>query len=409
MADQLQLTLVNFSKDSYIILEGKQNADRFFIIRTGKVLISKEIEVVEEERGNILGPGNFFGVVSTMSSHSYIETARALTGVSLISVQKKQFPQLIQSNTPVAMKIILQFSQRMRYLDEALTKLTLKKNAESNSSQLFNIGEYYARKNQYLQAFYAYNQYIKYNPDGIGVATARMRMMKIAPYAQGIKMGFKSDEVIRDYKKGSMIFAEGENGDELYIIKKGSVKIVKIVGNNEVLLAVLKTGDIFGEMALLESKPRTASAVAYENCQLRMVNRANFARMIVEESQIIARLTTLLAERIWSIYRQLANTLISDPLGRLYDALLLQLEKDRVPPKYDGSFSFDFGPAELANMVGLSPEESKPVLRNILGNRNFKVINEKLYVNTISEIFRQTGYYKKIAQRNRAINHSKDR
>ncbi|MDR3174172.1 MAG: Crp/Fnr family transcriptional regulator, partial [Treponema sp.] len=186
MAEQLQLTFVTFAKNSYITVEGKQNADRFFIIRTGKVVISKEVEVVEEERGNILGPGDFFGVVSTMSSHSHIETAKAATDVSLISVQKNQYPQLIQNNTPVAMKIILQFSRRMRYLDEALTRLTLKHNSESTSSQLFTIGEYYAKKSQYLQAFYAYNQYIKYNPKGPDVATARMRMMKIAPYAGGV-------------------------------------------------------------------------------------------------------------------------------------------------------------------------------------------------------------------------------
>jgi CRP-like cAMP-binding protein len=403
MAGELQLTFVNFAKDSYIIVEGKQNADRFYIIRTGKVLISKEVEVVAEEGGNILGPGDFFGVVSTMSSHSHIETAKALTGVSLISVQKEQFPQLIQNNAPVAMKIILQFSRRMRYLDEALTKLTLKNSAESSPSQLFNIGEYYAKKNQYLQAFYAYNQYIKYNPQGADVATARMRMMKIAPYAKGVKLSFNSDEVIRDYQKDSMIFSEGENGDELYIIKKGSVKIVKIVDSNEVLLAVLKNGDIFGEMALLESKPRAACAAAYEDCQVMVVNRNNFERMIVENPQMIARLTTLLAERIWSIYKQLANTLITNPLGRLYDALLIQLEKDRVPPKYNGSFSFDFGPLELVNMVGLSPEEGQPVLKKIMENRNFKVVNGKLYVITASEIFRQSEYYKKIMHRDLAL------
>jgi CRP-like cAMP-binding protein len=399
MAGQLQLTFVNFAKNSYIIVEGKQNADRFYIIRTGKVIISKEVEVVAEERGNILGPGDFFGVVSTMSSHSHIETARALTGVSLISVQKKQFPQLIQSNAPVAMKIILQFSRRMRYLDEALTKLTLKSSVESSPAQLFNIGEYYAKKNLYLQAFYAYNQYIKYNPQGADAATARMRMMKIAPYVKGIRLSFDSEEMLRDYRKDSMIFSEGENGDELYIIKKGSVKIVKIVDNNEVLLAVLKSGDIFGEMALLESKPRAASAAAYEDCQVMVVNRNNFERMIVENPQMIARLTTLLAERIWSVYRQLANTLIADPLGRLYDALLIQLEKDRVPPKYSGSFSFDFGPLELANMIGLSPAESRPILKKILENRNFKVINDKLYVSATAEIFRQSEYYKKITRR----------
>jgi CRP-like cAMP-binding protein len=82
MSSPLQLSMVNFNKGAYIVVEGKQNADFFYIIRSGKVRISKEVEVVEEEGGNVLGPGDFFGVVSTMSSHSHIETAQALTDIS---------------------------------------------------------------------------------------------------------------------------------------------------------------------------------------------------------------------------------------------------------------------------------------------------------------------------------------
>ena len=52
MTSQLQLTFVNFKKDSYIIVEGKQNADRFFILHQGKVRVFKEVEVVEEEAGD---------------------------------------------------------------------------------------------------------------------------------------------------------------------------------------------------------------------------------------------------------------------------------------------------------------------------------------------------------------------
>jgi CRP-like cAMP-binding protein len=111
MENPLQLTFVNFKKDSYIIVEGKQNADRFYIIKAGKVRISKQVEVVEEEGGNIYGPGDFFGVVSTMSSHSHIETAQAITDVTLISVQRDQYGTLIEKNTPVAMKIIMGFLQ----------------------------------------------------------------------------------------------------------------------------------------------------------------------------------------------------------------------------------------------------------------------------------------------------------
>jgi CRP-like cAMP-binding protein len=399
MAGPLQLAFVNYKKDSYIVVEGKSGEDRFFIIRQGKVRLSKDVEVVEEEQGNILGPGDFFGVVSTMSSHSQIETAYALTDVTLISVMKEQYGQLIQNNTPVAMKIILQFSKRMRYLDEALTKLTLKNNALENPSHLFKVGEYYTRQSQYNQAFYAYHQYIRYCPGGEFVNQARERMMKIGPYAKAVKLDHKPDEFNRMYPKDSMIFSEGEPGEELFIIQQGSVKIAKIVDNNEVLLAVLKTGDIFGEMALLESKPRAACAVAYEECHVMAVNRVNFERMVGTQPQIVSRLTTLLAERIWFIYKQLANTLIHDPMGRMYDALLIQLEKNRVPINAS-PYTFDFGPKELVNMVGIPQQEGVLVLRKLMENKKIQILKErdkdKIYVLDVSDIAKQTEYYRKM-------------
>jgi CRP-like cAMP-binding protein len=397
MSTPLQLTFVNFTKDSYIIVEGKRNADRFFIIRSGSVRISKEAQVVAEEQ-DVLGPGDFFGVVSTMSGHSHIETAQAVTDVTLISVHKEQFSQLIQSNAPVAMKIILQFSKRVRYLDDALTRLTLKNTAAEDPSHIFHIAEYYVKQSKYNQAFYAYQQYIKHCPQGENVNTAQQNIRKIAPYVKSPPPKFPPGEMSRFYPKEAMIFCEGEPGEELFIIQKGSVKIFKIVANNEVLLAVLKAGDIFGEMALLESKPRAAGAIAYEDCNLMAVTRENFGQMIKTQPQLIARLTTLLAERIWLIYRQLANTQMNDPLGRMYDALLIQIEKKRVDLNTATNFSFDFGPKELINMVGLSQSDGVLVLKKFMENRSFQILNEKIFIKDVKEIGKQSAYFHKMQQ-----------
>jgi CRP-like cAMP-binding protein len=399
MSAPLQLVFVNFTQGSYIIVEGKRNADKFFIIRSGKVRISKEVQIVSEEQGDILGPGDFFGVVSTMSGHSHIETAKAMTDVNLISVQKDQFSQLIQNNAPVAMKIIQQFSKRMRYLDEALTRLTLKNAAaEEDPSHIYNVAEYYVKQNQFSQAFYAYHKYIKCCPKGENVQTSIERMKKIAPYVKEPQQEFKHGETTRSYPKDSIIFCEGEPGEELFIIQKGSVKIVKITENSEILLAVLKTGDIFGEMALLESKPRAAGAVAYENCQLMAVNRENFQQMIKSQPQLITRLTILLSERIWLIYRQLANTQILDPLGRMYDMLHIQLDKKKIDIESTTNYTFDFGLKELISMVGFSQTEGSLIVKKLMVNRMFQVLNDKLFVKDLREIIKQNAYYKKMQQ-----------
>ena len=396
MTNQAQLSFVTFKKDSYIIVEGKQNADRFFIINQGNVLISKEVEVVAEEQGNKLGPGDFFGVISTMSAHSHIETAQAISDVILISVPREQYGELIRNNTPVAMKIILQFSKRLRYLNDSLSKLTFKEESQAYTSQLFDVAEFFARQSRYSQAYYAYYQYVKHFPTGENIQTAKERISKIAIYAKNVKTEFAANETTRTYAKNSLIFAEGEPGHELFIIQKGSVTISKIVNNNEVLLAVLKTGDIFGEMAMLEAKPRAACALAYEDCQVMVINRQNFEHMIKTQPQLIAKLTSLLADRIWFIYKQLANTLIQDTLGRIYDTLSIHLEKNRVPKDGEGPFTFDFGPKELLNMVGIPPKDANAELKKLFANNKITLFNDKIHALSVGEVVKQTEYHRKM-------------
>jgi CRP-like cAMP-binding protein len=402
MPNPLQLSIVNFSRNSYIIVEGKQRADNFFIIRSGKVRISKDVEVVEEEGGNILAPGDFFGVISTMSSHSHIETALALTDVSLISVHRDQYGLLIERNAPVAMKIIQSFSRKTRFLDEALTRLTFKNTASADPSHLFKVAEYYARGSQYNQAYYAYYRFLQNCPNDSNADKARERMAKIHPYAKAVYLDGAGDDFTRTYPKNTMIFSENEPGTELYIIQRGQVKISKIVEDNEVLLALLKPGDIFGEMALLENKPRSASAIANEDVTVMAVNKSNFERMVQTQAQLITKLTILLAERLWLMYKQLANTLIQDPLGRLYDELLLQLEKNRSVISTGGAYTFPFGPKDLLTMVGLSADKGNPYIKKMFENKKMRLAEQKIATTDVEEIQKQSEYYKKMEKIERA-------
>jgi CRP-like cAMP-binding protein len=136
--------------------------------------------------------------------------------------------------------------------------------------------------------------------------------------------------------------------------------------------------------------------VAYEDCQVKVVNQANFSMVITSQPPLVAKITTLLADRIWFIYKQLANTLITNPLGRMYDAMLIQLEKNRAPVNDHSPYTFNFGPVELANMVGLSREEGNMVMQVMLENRKDKIENDKMHTTSMMEILKQTEYYRKM-------------
>ncbi|MBN2653149.1 MAG: cyclic nucleotide-binding domain-containing protein [Spirochaetales bacterium] len=390
----LKLSLVKYKPGTYIIVEGDTKIEFFYIIKSGQVRIRKEVDIVESEK--ILNPGDFFGVISVMSNHSQIETAQALTDVDLIAVHRSQFSMLIIKNNPVAMKIIREFSQRMRFLDESLARLALKEvEMTDDLSHLFDVAEYYAKTNEFQLANHAYSMYVKYCPFGEKVALARHRMTKIAPYI-GEKKPVESGPMLRTYPENTMIFSESEPGDEMYIIQSGSVKITKIINDKEVLLALLHSKDIFGEMALLENKPRSASAIAHKNTVLMVVNRSNFNNMVQTRPELITRLTELLSNRIWVIYKQLENALMKSPVGKLYDTLLIELEKARVPIEERKAYSFDFGIEELVNMAALSKVDSTRAVRELLDNKIFRIIDNKITVNDISEIDKQVKYFKKM-------------
>ena len=398
----LQLSFVNFKRGSYIIIEGKSDTDRFYIIQSGQVRIAKQKEVVAEEEGNLLGPGDFLGVIACMSHHSQIETAVAVSDVVLIAVHYTQFPELIEKNTPIAMKIIYSFSKKMRYLDEALTRITLKRNIQTDISHLFTIGEYYLKMSKFELALYAYYHYLKEKPDGQYAETARKRFMAIK--STGVKAPIEmlepdTKQMVRVYNRESMIFCECQSGGELYIIQKGRVKISKIVDNSEVLLAVLKEGDMFGEMALLENKPRSATAItAAEECQLLAVNRQNFNQMVTTQPQLIARLTTTLADRIWAMYKQLANTLIPVPIEKMYDMLSIQLEKLRIQPGAGKQHTFLFGPPELAKMCSIPKEQVAQAIAEFLMTPIVRSTDDSIIITDTLELSKQTAYFKKMQE-----------
>ena len=387
----LQLSFVNFRKDSFLLVEGKTLSDRFYIIQSGRVRCFKEIMASPEEQ-SFLGPGDFVGVISCMSSHYQIESVMALTDVVAISVRRDQYTELIQKNTPVVLKIIRTFANKMRMLNETLTRLTLKNSAVS--SHLFSVASYYEKAGMIDPAIYAYYQYLKACPHGANVETAKRRFLVLKPRSHAVYFE-PPKEPIRLYPKNTMVFCEDQSGQDMFIIQEGQIKISKVVEGNEVILAVLKKGEFFGEMALLENMPRSASAIAFEDCRLMTVNRQNFNQMVTTQAQLIAKLTTTLAERLWSMSRQLENTQIPDPLHKLFDMLSLQLEKARVQCATGISYMFDLSPTDLANMCGIPQEQQAACLQHFMTDSRIRIENNKIVVPDTLEIVKSASFYRK--------------
>jgi CRP-like cAMP-binding protein len=393
----LQLQINTFKSGSYMVVEGKADSDRFYIIQRGQVQCFKASG--SGIQPFMLGPGDFVGVVPCMSGHSQIETAVAVTDVMAIAVKKEQYSDLIVNNTPVALKIIRTFANRMRQMNEMLTKATLNTVASNTSDQILRVAQFYEKAMRNNIAVYAYYQYLKTRPVGPSADLAKQRFVSLKQRTHAVYFEPTKD-LTRDYPKDTMIFSEAQSGADMFIIQSGEVAISKVVDGNEVTLALLHKGDMFGEMALLENKPRSASAIAHSDCKLMVVNLANFNQMVTTQPQLISRLTTTLAERLWSMYRQLDNANLSDPYQKMLDMLSLQIEKQKinVDKLVTKGMQTDLTPKDLVNMCGIPNEQQPKTIMDFSQSPHIKLNEGKIYIKDVPELVKQTSFYRKQSQ-----------
>ena len=99
---------------------------------------------------------------------------------------------------------------------------------------------------------------------------------------------FKNAKDVKEYVAGTVIFREGDPGDFMYGVQDGEVELMAIVG----------PGSIFGEMALIDNAPRTATAIAVTDCKLVPVDKHYFQFLVHETPTFAARVMQTLSKRL---------------------------------------------------------------------------------------------------------------
>jgi CRP-like cAMP-binding protein len=122
---------------------------------------------------------------------------------------------------------------------------------------------------------------------------------------------------IKQYNQGDYIFRENEKGEEMYILQEGVVELRKKVGQGEKCLKVVDTPkDFFGEMALVDESPRSASAVAVTDTTLVAVNQPAFENMILTNGKFALKIIKILSARIRNSNVQISELIAEVPKER---------------------------------------------------------------------------------------------
>ena len=161
---------------------------------------------------------------------------------------------------------------------------------------------------------------------------------------------------VRRLDRGALLFAQGDEGGSLFAVVEGLIAISIVGGDRELTLGLMESGDVFGEIALLDGLPRTATARAVEACVLLAVDRAPFLLLIEQERRLSRYLIELLCERLRTTTDRLSEFAFLDlrtRLARRLEALAIAHGKHGL----DGILiDLKLSQTALAHMLGVSRE-----------------------------------------------------
>lgn len=191
--------------------------------------------------------------------------------------------------------------------------------------------------------------------------------------------------IARAFKRGQTIFKKGDSGNCLYAIRTGSVKIsVPGLSGREAMFNILGQDEIFGEVALLDGKPRTADAVAIADCQLFAIVRRDFLALINWEPRVAIRIIELLCARLRRAGEHVEDLLFLDGAAQLGKTLL------RLPYQANssGERRITITQQEISQMIGLSRESANKYLRTWQDNGWLRITRGGVIILSVKAIER---------------------
>jgi signal transduction histidine kinase len=167
------------------------------------------------------------------------------------------------------------------------------------------------------------------------------------------------DGSIRLFKAGEVIFSAGDKGDGFYVLESGRVRIVAVVGQNERVLASIGAGDFFGEMAVVDDAPRSASAIAEQDSKALFLGRDKLLQLLGRRPQLALNIIREFSVRMRA-------------LNQKYVDEIIQAERLAVIGRFAGTIVHDF--KNPLTIIGLAAElacsdDTSPPMRHKAQNK----------------------------------------
>ncbi len=402
---------MQYTKGSIIYFSGDKD-ERIFILQKGNiVLTSTDIETGVPVTEHIK-EGEFFGVKSSLGHFPREETATVVTESITIALTVQEFEKMFSGNKQVILKMLKVFSNQLRAIHKK-TESILNSHEEINQqSGMYSVAQSFFDEEEYKSCCDVCIKFLTRFPNSIhkdGIAklytdakkrldmqTSRARhhdpvAASTAASAQGALKQFSLPAFTRfakTFESDSVIIAEYEPGDCFYLIQSGRVQLVKCVKGSKKNLDILMPGEFFGEMAILENSPRSATCVAIDNVEVLEFNKENFEILITGNPQIALILLKLFCKRIYDQKRRFKILVIQDVQARICDVFLMFDEMNPSPNTIDRSRKFNLTIQDVSHWAGLPVDVVRDEIGKFAEKRKMEVYDSHIIVTNIVDLKR---------------------
>jgi len=184
--------------------------------------------------------------------------------------------------------------------------------------------------------------------------------------------------VTRTYPKNTIIISEGDDSDSLYAILSGRVKVfLSDDDGREIIINILGDGQYFGELALLDDAPRSASVMTIEETKLAVISKSAFEDCVTKNPVLALRIIRELSMRLRSLTQNVKSLALMDVYGRVARTLL-----DMAEPHGDKlEIRQKLTQRDIASMVGASREMVSRILKDLSTGGYITIQNKTITIN----------------------------
>ena len=342
--------ILMFKTGSYLYVEEDGNTNNIFIIKQGAVQLMYQNHRLKD-MARVAGPGDILGFVSSLCGKPRTESALVVEDTSVIVLPRSRFMDKLGRSPNMSFRVLSYFAQQLREYDELIT-FGNSRESQPAPLNMFQAGSFYYKTGNINAAYYILSRLIKYYKSDSTAGQARKLLDKMADLTNKSMILPSYSGVYRVFADRQIVFCENEPGEELFIIKKGRVKIVKQSGDGEMVLSVLGDGEIFGELALVSRKPRNATAISIGQTTVLPVDMPAITKLVEKSPAIINRIFTAISRRVWFTHIRFDALMYNHLITKMYIFLKNKLLEENISLQNTTPHSFSFGIDELQKMAG---------------------------------------------------------